>query len=210
MRRVLTGFLVGAVLAIPMATTTVAAAPTTARMDTPLAIATCLQQAHAPSVSASPSLAKIAGCAPNAVVLANASGGLPPGEYIVPSRRGYAVEINQAGPVRQTASSTRCQDVHTWWIDPGFDTLDLSGWVCWNGRTAWTDYIGASCSVWVPGPPGTSCGSYYTYEWGRNTNWDYPNGVFHYAILFFYSVCMHGYFENTGARPGVAAGWYGC
>ena len=187
-----------------------------ASSSAPSAVLACL---HARVWTAPASAAELATCAPSAVTLSRATGSLPAGEFIVPSSHGYALRINEAGAVNRrsagggavhVASASQCTDVSEWYIDPGFYNDNLSGCAYWNGSRAWTNYISTACSVWVPGVPGTSCGSNYSYEQGRNTWWDYPNGVFHMTIYFAVGDCEHLYITVNGNGSVTYHDPYGC
>ena len=172
------------------------------------------------------SLAQVTSCAPRATVLTSAPGTLPIGEFIVPSSHGYAILIDQEGASTSTLAystsglpGTRlrsigltgqsCKPISEWYVSPPLYNDSLAGQGCWNGSVAWTNSLTTSCSVWVPGMPGTSCGSNYPYEQGRNTWWDYPNGVFNMLIYWTTSDCEHLYMTLNG-NGNLSYNNYGC
>jgi len=57
--------------------------------------------------------------------------------------------------------------------------------------------------------PGTSCGASYPSETGRNTYWDYPNGVFNMLIYFGVEDCEHLYMTLNGNGK-YSSSNYGC
>ncbi|MGH2867755.1 MAG: hypothetical protein ACRDNK_09325 [Solirubrobacteraceae bacterium] len=140
-------------------------------------------------------------------------GSIASSEFSLSAPKGFVLQITQTSQPSLGASSsaTQCEDESFTYVEVLAYNDQISGQVCWNGSAAWTNYLSGSCSVWVPGPPGTSCESYYTYEQGRGTYWDYPNGVFHEALLFgLQQVCDHLYIENKGNQPAVFGRRYGC
>jgi hypothetical protein len=148
---------------------------------------------------------QIAACAPLGT-LENVNQLMPVGEYIVPTKNGYAVEIINASPSVSASSigagsqfKTTCHTYEGQFIDPFLFTDTLIASFCWNGSIAWATKGLSSCAVWVPGIPGTSCTTSYTHETGRNTYWDYVDGVFYQND---YYVSQHNedcYFHQKGS-----------
>ena len=199
LRKLLLTMSAAAMALLPMTTQAAATGDATTSVAS---LTTCLS-AH----GGIPTLAQTQACAPNAK-MASAGALLQPGQYIIPTKQGYAVMTYAAaatplaGAVRLAPLSSGCRNLTTNLTVPLYWTFKLADRYCWNGSVAWTVSAGTSCSVWVLppfSPPGTSCGPSYWYELGRNTYWDYVDGQFDGVYAWIFDEYFDCYFQQKGS-----------